>query len=442
MKICHDDPTAGHYGQKRTLELVKRKYYWPNMHQDVAEYVQTCDLCQRSTATRHRPYGELQALPIPGGPFKSISMDFIVGLPPSTETGGNTPYNALLVIVDRYTKVAKYIPCQDTIDAPELAQLFLKNWYPDQGMPESIISDRGSLFTSKFWSALCYYLNVRRQLSTAFHPQSDGQTERQNQLIEAYIRMYCNYHQDNWVDLLPLAEFVHNNAYNESIGMTPNRARYGVDLDTRQGIADDPQKGEIPLAKERAQDVVKLRGELEDRWRDAKEAQAKYYNKRHTPIEYSVGELVLLSSQNIQTTQPSKKLGHRRLGPFEVERRVGKQAYQLKLPMRYKSIHNVFHVSLLEPYRRRPGEEPEQIVPDIVDGEEQWEVEEILTHKIDRRGGKPKYKYLVRWLGFTTADDQWVDEDDFADPDIIENYHQRYPREPPATDRQRKRRKT
>ena len=127
MKINHDDPTAGHYGQKKTLELVRRKYYWPAMHKDVAEYVQTCDLCQRAKAVCHRPYGKLQGLPLPSGLFKSISMDFVIGLSPSVETAGEIPYNALLVIVDRYSKVVKYIPCQDTIQAPRLAWLFLKN---------------------------------------------------------------------------------------------------------------------------------------------------------------------------------------------------------------------------------------------------------------------------------------------------------------------------
>ena len=134
---------------------------------------------------------------MPTGPFKSITMDFIVDLPPSMGPGDNKAYDAILVILDRYTKVVKYIACRKTIDALELARLFVKHWFPDQGLPESIVSDRGSLFTSKFWAALCYHLNIKRRLSTAFHPQTDGQTERQNQIIEAFFRSFCNYHQDN-----------------------------------------------------------------------------------------------------------------------------------------------------------------------------------------------------------------------------------------------------
>ena len=214
--------------------------------------------------------------------------------------------------------------------------------------------------------------------------------------------------------------------------MSPNQARYRVNLDTRQGIKDDPKKGEILIAKDRAEAIIQLRKELERRWEEAKETQAKYYNKRHTPIEYSVSELVLLSAQNIKTAQPSKKLGHHRLGPFEIEERIRKQAYRLKLPLRYKSIYNVFHVSLLEPYRRRPSEELKEIAPKIVNSEEQQEVEKILAYKTIQRGGITRYKYLVRWLGFTLADDQQVAEEDFGDPNFLEEYYQEHPRESPA----------
>jgi hypothetical protein len=366
-------------------------------------------------------------------------MDFIVDLPPSMEPGQTKAYDAILVVVDRYTKVVKYIPCRKTIDAPELAKVFIKHWFKDQGLPESIVSDRGSVFTSKFWTALCYHLSITRRLSTAFHPQTDGQTERQNQIIEAFFRSYCRYHQDDWVELLPVAEFTHNNSFHKSIGMTPNQARYGINLDTRQGIEDDPLRGEIPFAKERAEKLVKIRQELEECWIKTKESQAKYYNKNHTPIEYNIGEWVLLSAANIITTQPSKKLAHRRLGAFKVKRRIGRQAYELDLPPRYESIHNVFHVSLLEPYRRRPGTEPGQITPEIVEGEELWIVETILDHKVTWRGGKPKNHYLVRWEGFGIESDQWVLKEDFTSDVLIREYHQRNPGRAPAQRKHRRR---
>jgi hypothetical protein len=221
--------------------------------------------------------------------------------------------------------------------------------------------------------------------------------------------------------------------------MTPNQARYGINLDTRQGIEDDPLRGEIPFAKERAEKLVKIRQELEECWIKTKESQAKYYNKNHTPIEYNIGEWVLLSAANIITTQPSKKLAHRRLGAFKVKRRIGRQAYELDLLPRYESIHNVFHVSLLEPYRRRPGTEPGQITPEIVEGEELWIVETILDHKVTWRGGKPKNHYLVRWEGFGIESDQWVPKEDFTSDVLIREYYQRNPGRAPAQRKHRRR---
>ena len=141
--------------------------------------------------------------------------------------------------------------------------------------------------------------------------------------------------------------------------------------------------------------------------------------------------MVLLSAENLKTTQLSKKLAHRRIGPFEVIKRYSKQAYELKLPPRYKTIHNVFHVSLLEPYRRRPGAVPEEIVPDIVAGEEVWTVEKVLDYKVDYKGGKPKDYYLVRWEGFGPEADQWVQKKDFTSDELIQEYHKKHPKEKP-----------
>ena len=264
LRICHDDLLAGHFGFKKTLELIQRKYYWPKMNKDIKEYVRGCDMCQRTKPVRHKPYGEMQALRQPSKPFESISMDFITDLPPSTETSHPKAFDSILVIVDRYTKMSRYIPCRKTIDAPELSRLFFRDWVKDYGIPLDIVSDRGSVFTSKFWSALCFHMKVKRSLSTAFHPQTDGQTERQNQAIEGYLRIYSNQHQDNWVELLPFAEFTYNNAYHEAIQMSPNQARYGINLDIHQGVEDEPTKGDIPAARERVERIRDLRKELEE----------------------------------------------------------------------------------------------------------------------------------------------------------------------------------
>ena len=165
----HDDPLAGHFGIEKTRELVARKYYWETLRHDVEVYVRGCDICLASKAVRHKPYGNLQQLPVLTHRWKDLSIDFVTGLPQSADWRGDS-YDLILVIVNRLTKMVYYEPVQTTITAPALAEVILNiiAWY--HGLPNSIVSDRGSVFTSKFWSSLCYFLSIKQRLSTAFYP--------------------------------------------------------------------------------------------------------------------------------------------------------------------------------------------------------------------------------------------------------------------------------
>src|SRR5205807_9973954 len=176
------------------------------------EYVRSCDSCQRNKATRHKKYGLLDPLDIPNRPWEDISMDFIVGLP---ESGGQTK---IWVIVDRFSKMAHFIPLSTDTPIKEIANIFLREVWYLHGLPSSIVSDRDSHFQSHFWLALMDSMTVDIRLSTAFHPQTEGQTERVNQVLEQYLRCYCSYQQDNWAELLLLAEYAYNSAVSESQG--------------------------------------------------------------------------------------------------------------------------------------------------------------------------------------------------------------------------------
>src|SRR5947207_4840471 len=207
MKMHHDHRLAGHYGIPKTLELLLRNYYFPGIHSCVKKYVSTCDSCFRGKPPRHLKHGELAPLPVPPGPWRGISCDFVTDLPASKG------YDSIFVVVDRLTKMCHLVPCNKTTSAPEFAQMFLRHVIRLHGLPDSIVSDRGSVFTSQFWNALTKSLDLKKRLSTAFHPQTDGQTERTNQTAEQYLRIYCNYQQDNWFDLLSLAEFSYNKVW-------------------------------------------------------------------------------------------------------------------------------------------------------------------------------------------------------------------------------------
>jgi hypothetical protein len=174
------------------------------MWKTVKYYVTTCDICSCSKIPCHRPYGLLCPLPIPKKPWSSISMDFITDLPSSKA------FDSIFVVVDRLTKMAHFMPCNKTITCEEIARLFMDNIYKYRSLLDDIISDRGSQFTSKFWQSLFKILKVKIKLSSAYHPQIDGQTERINQVLEQYLHCTINYHQDNWTELLPLAEFAYN----------------------------------------------------------------------------------------------------------------------------------------------------------------------------------------------------------------------------------------
>ena len=277
--------------------------------------------------------------------------------------------------------MTKYLSVIIKIDAAKLADVFFEKIVLHFGMPADIVSDKDSLFTSAFWSALCYHAKIKRRLSTAFHPQTDEQTERQNQVLEHYLRSYADAKQAGWTNLLPLAEFAHNNSTHASAGASPFYLMYGYNPEIHYEVEDNSIKGGVPSAKERVKRLHDIRNQLMQRLQRANAEQTKYYNANHKSKKYAVGDLILLSTRNLKQKRPSKKLSHRFVGPFRVENKIGEQAYRLTLPNTYR-IHNTFHVSLLEPYLHRAGDaETEAMMqaPELIDDTEQWEVKEIMN---------------------------------------------------------------
>ncbi|MBW0524461.1 hypothetical protein O181_064176 [Austropuccinia psidii MF-1] len=204
LQKSHDSPVAGHPGQEKTLKLIKREVYWSCMNQFIKVYLSSCQKCSRNKNIHSKKFGLLKTLSIPSGPWNSLSMDFITQWPLSTNL------DPILVVVDRFPKNAIFIPPDGTITALDLAQNFISHISSKHGLPVSIVSHRGSLWVSSFWTQLCQQLKRSRDLSTGFHPETDGQTERVNQILEQYLWMYVSYHQDDWHTWLPLAEFAYN----------------------------------------------------------------------------------------------------------------------------------------------------------------------------------------------------------------------------------------
>ncbi|KAJ1597948.1 hypothetical protein NDA14_000045 [Ustilago hordei] len=417
MTQCHDGITAGHVGRDATIKAAQRHYWWPNMTAWIADYVASCPVCARYKAPRHRPYGLLQPLATPDRPWGSISLDFIEGLPTSKKYDSKT-YDSILVIVDRLTKFAILAPTHKTVTAKQTAVLLYGHMVRLFGYPDHMVSDRGRQFISGAWKAFAEQMGVKHSLSTAYHPQTDGQTERVNQVIEQYLRMYCNYEQNDWANLLDTAAFVYNNTVHNSIGVSPFFACYGwnpkahPDTPQRLGVNDPGRFEYLMDGKERCK-------YLQEQIREAQCRSVNQYNRKHKDIEFKVGDMVYINRRNWKTRRPTPKLDTRFAGPYPVQERVGRRAYQITLPVNLR-VHDVFHVSMLEPARTSslPQRAEQPTIPSLPDEDLDFEVEAL----IDRRSHNGTTEYKVLWRGYSEEAASWEPVENLNCPDLIQEY--------------------
>ena len=218
----HDSPINAHPGVARMYAAISRIYTWPGLKADVKAYVASCQRCQRVKPTNQVPAGPLQPLPIPTEKWQELSMD-LIGPLPTTAQG----FTAICVVVDRLTKMTRIFPTFQTVTAPQLARQFIDNVVRHHGIPSTIVTDRGSQFISHFWTTLFEALGTQLRRSTAYHPQSDGQTERANRTLITAIRAYVNPLHNNWDQFLTMLEFAYNNSKNTATGETPFFLNYG-----------------------------------------------------------------------------------------------------------------------------------------------------------------------------------------------------------------------
>ena len=390
----HDAPAAGHPGRSRTFELVARDYVWDNMRKEIYNYVDRCDTCQRNKSPRHKPFGLLQPLPIPTRPWSSISMDFIVKLPKSKG------FDSIFVVVCRLTKQAHFIPCKESMSSSDLADLYINNIFKLHGLPDDIISDRGPVFRSKFWLSLLDELRIKSKLSSAFHPQTDGQTERVNQVLEQYLRCYINFSQDDWCRLLPHAEFAYNNSISTTTKMSPFLANFGFHPRMEYCFSSNSNAPAVQNHLKHLEDLIPI---LKEELHLAQERMKFYSDKDRLDHTFKIGDQVWLLNRNIRSLRPSAKLDHKRLGPFKIINQINPVAFELDLPDTYR-IHNAFHVSLLEPVSDQylfNSSSPPTPTP-VLDSEEYY-----VNQLLDIKYVDGKAFYLVNWYGYSEADNTW-----------------------------------
>ena len=400
----HDTKYSGHLGIEKTTELVQRNFVWEGMAGDIKEYVATCPTCQQMKHSTQKKAGLLQPLPIPDRKWSHISMDLITHLPTSSQ--GN---DAFVVFVDRLTKMIHVAPIKTAIKPPELAKVMISTVVKHHGVPTAIVSDRDPRFISHFWTALMKALGTKLQMSTAYHPQTDGLTERANQTIEQMLRAYVNEEQDNWDDCLDLVEFAYNNARQASTGHSPFYLNHGQNPNTPIQMA---MASNAASKSPSAMSFLKrMNNQIERAIANTAAAQdrQKTFADQHRREEtYKIGDEVWLSTKEFRM-QPgkTKKFAKKYKGPYQIIKIVSPTAYKLDLRGTMR-VHPVFHVSRFKPFkksdmhpsfvRERPGP-----IEEFEDGSKLMQVEKLVAKKTIK--GKTYYK--VRWLGYEASEDTW-----------------------------------
>ena len=414
LRMYHDHPSSGHPGRDETLRKVQEHFWWPRMKEWIADYVQGCSICQQSKILTHCPKVPMYKIPtVPNArPFQRVAMDLITGLPQ------RKGYNAILTIVDQgCSRAAIFLPCSTEITGPEIAQLYFNHVYRWFGLPDKIISNRDLRFTSHFGRALTKKLGVEQNLSSAFHPQTDGLSERKNQWIEQYLRIVTSQHPEDWTNWLALATAVHNNRRNATTGLSPSQILLGIEP------LLVPQK-ETPTGNQLAKERIKL---MKQHRQEAIDALQRAAGKVPEPSRvFTKGSQVWLEATHLKLPYQVSKLNPKRYGPFPIAEVISPIAYRLLLPNNWR-IHDVFHASLLTPYRETGNHRPNfsRPPPDLVDGEEEQEIERIISHR--RYGKMRKLQYLIKWKGFPESDNEWVDPTHMHASDLLSKYHRKHP---------------
>ena len=400
IQRTHDSVLHGHPGREVTYALVARQFFWPGMARDIRTFVGNCDGCGRNKAWRQRRQGFLKPLPIPDRIWTEISMDFITELP---ESEGCTN---MIVITDRLSKgvIADGL---ENIQAETVANWFVRRYLPHHFLPAAIVSDRGTQFTSALWKRICDLLRIKRRLSTAFSPETDGSTERANEVIETVLRQFVDWAQQDWLYWLPMAVSGICGRDSASTGTNAFFLSHGWNQSLFEGITDelsDDDERDSPVAQ--ADRIIRRLKEARE-WAQsamaaAQESQERSANRtRDQAPSYKVGDKVWLSLENFKTDRPSKKLDARH-AKFTVTEVIGSHSYRLDTP---PGIRNVFHPKLLRPANSSPlpGQVVEEGQPPAIlhdtDGAEMYEIERILDQK--RGPGRGNHqKYLVKWVGY------------------------------------------
>ena len=413
LREYHDARPAGHPGVGAMTKKVLKHLWWPSIHRDIRQYVRGCQVCQASKVNTHPTAPPITPHDVAANPFpfKQVSVDLVTDLPPARG------FDSILTIVDQgLTKGVYFLPTKKTATLAEIATLYHDAVYPNYGIPDAIISDRGPQFVSSFTWDLYSKSGIEMKATTAYRPQSNGEAERVNQEIGTYLRMYCAEKPNDWSLYLADAQFAHNSHIHSTHGQMSFYLLHGYELTAYPSDVANPPS----LTSDRLEQLAANRDKAIIAHKRVQEAMIA----RRPGLGYKkfeVGDKVWLDARNLHL-KTTHKLTPRRLGPFEIIKEISPVVYKLRLPSTWR-IHDVFHASLLTPqvvtseYRIPPAPP----LPELIDGESEFEVENILRHKFV--GRKKEVRYLVQWRGYSRAESTWEPEEHLKNaPEVLEAY--------------------
>ena len=370
MGLYHDSPVTGHLGTSGTLELIGHSYWQCDLASWVKQYVQGRHTCRRAKHWNQQEFGKVQLIPAPDRPWQWIQLDFVGELPKSSG------FNAIYIVSNQLMKMAHFIPTTTDISTPDLMKLHIQHVWKLHGIPLVHGTDQGLTFTTAFTKSLYKGLRIEPCFSTAYHLQTQGQVKNNNKWMETYLCMFCSHCQDDWADLLPMAEFSYNNHHHPLIDTMPFFMNFGYHptlsnvLTVAQSDEPDVQIQRIHEAQEECKCAIEQSQEI------SKQAYDKW--KRDNP-SFRVGDSVWLKATNLSTDEPSPKLASKCHGLFWIKDKLSDLTYRLELPTQRK-IHDVFHINVLS--RATPDMIPNCANPAPplvkVNNEEFWVIEKYL----------------------------------------------------------------
>ena len=408
----HSVPYSAHPGVQRTIGKVKRYFWWKGMVGDIREFLESCPTCQLEKTDHTLRKGSLQSLTLLEVRWQEVSIDFVTDLP----TIGDTE-DSIMTVVDRATKMVHLIPCKKTTTAGEAARLYWQHVVKLHGVPQAIHTDQGAQFVGRWWREIWSLLGTKLKYGTTYYPQSQGQVERMNTIISQTLCCLMSDIPDlgRWKEFLPTVEMVVNSLPNRNTGYSPFYLTYGhhpvrpIEL-----LKGDESTNVETLSKflERTQEVWhQARVQMEK----VMAMQKSYYDKKHRDIQFSGGDLVLLTTQNLRLKGIPHKLQRKLCGPYKILERIGTQAYRLKLPDSWR-IHPVFHISLLKQWRESLVQQvPGDVELEDADRSEYFEVEKILRWRWSSKTRRRRREFLVLWQGYPTEDAEWIPASYFSD---------------------------